>query len=618
MTANTSEDAPFGAVLGIAPGDVAVYSSNYSTVDERQLPNRHAFRSVVDGRYMGHKWQCVEFARRWLYINHKFVFDEVAMAYEIFNLRSVTTSAGARLPLRSFRNGSRRPPEPGCLLIWGEGGEFEDTGHVAVITEVFEDRVRIAEQNYHHTIWPKGRSYSREISLRTAYDGGHWLRCPPKEGTILGWVIQTEDEQFAQPVASASRGAFEILAHEAVHRDDDASSWLNEANPDEAAYVELMEGHTMVDRPDEDQHRYLSISPELERELKRATNELHALFMHATDWVLQEEQRLRPFNLPKALWPRLRQSWANRRNEMITGRFDFCVGPEGVKVYEYNCDSASCHMECGKVQGKWAAHFGVEEGEDPGRSLFAALVDAWARSGVDGVIHIMRDDHPEESYHALYMREAIETAGLEAKTLLGVQGLSWGSQGDIVDLEGTPIRWVWKTWAWETALDQIRRECEDDDLGLRSSGSPRLADVLLRPSVRVFEPMWTLIPSNKAILPVLWQLFPDYPYLLEAQSEVTDRLRSTGYVVKPIVGRWGDNIALYEAGDQLLTETAGRFEAQEQIVQQLCILPRVSDRYVQLCSFSVAGRYAGSCVRVDRSPVIKWNSDLLPLRVFER
>ena len=31
----------------------------------------------------------------------------------------------------------------------------------------------------------------------------------------------------------------------------------------------------------------------------------------------------------------------------------------------------------------------------------------------------------------------------------------------------------------------------------------RLIDVLLRPEVLVYEPLWTAIPSNKAILPVL-------------------------------------------------------------------------------------------------------------------
>ena len=33
---------------------------------------------------MGYKWQCVEFVRRYLYLNHGMVFTDVGMAYEIF------------------------------------------------------------------------------------------------------------------------------------------------------------------------------------------------------------------------------------------------------------------------------------------------------------------------------------------------------------------------------------------------------------------------------------------------------------------------------------------------------------------------------------------------------
>ena len=33
-----------------------------------------------------------------------------------------------------------------------------------------------------------------------------------------------------------------------------------------------------------------------------------------------------------------------------------------------------------------------------------------------------------------------------------------------------------------------------------------LGQVLMSPSIRVLEPLWTLIPASKAILPVLWEV----------------------------------------------------------------------------------------------------------------
>lgn len=616
MTRPSPETTRFGTLLGLAPGDVPVYSCDYETVDESALPDRHSYRSELDGIYMGYKWQCVELARRWWMITRGYFFDEVAMAYEIFDLRTVRrVSDDVRLPLASFRNGSRRRPVPGALLIWDKGGEFEHTGHVAVITEVLRDRVRIVEQNYHDSVWPEGQDYSREIPLRVAYDGGCWLRCPPKEGTIIGWVLQTDDDTDAEPVVALAAGLCELREHEVPRLGQADQSWLNEANPHEAAFVEMMEGHLLVSDP-RDQYRYLALSESAYQAIQRATDDLHGLFMHATDWVLQDEARLRPFNLPTALWPRLRLSWADRRNHMITGRFDLSVSQAGIKVYEYNCDSASCYMECGHVQGQWARHFGAP-GADPGAHLFDRLVAAWRESEVDGVLHVMYDNDPEEAYHALYMREALAAAGVETKTLRGIQGLRWRSDGTLEDEDNVQIRWVWKTWAWETALDQIRDECTADELGLRVSGVPRLVDVLLPRAVRVFEPLWTLIPSNKAILPVLWDLFPNHPYLLESRFDLSDDLREKGYVAKPIVGRCGHNIAIYGADNTLVTQTEGSFDQRDTIYQALCRLPRVGGNHVQISSFSVAGRFAGAGARVDTSPVITSDSDLLPLRVLD-
>ncbi len=73
------------------------------------------------------------------------------------------------------------------------------------------------------------------------------------------------------------------------------------------------------------------------------------MYLHATDKVLKDDNLLALFDIPKILWPRLRLSWQRRRHHMITGRMDFCMDERGLKVYEYNADSASCHTEAGLI-----------------------------------------------------------------------------------------------------------------------------------------------------------------------------------------------------------------------------------------------------------------------------
>ncbi len=615
----------FGALLGYAPGQVPIYSSHYPSADNAEYPDRDSYRSYLDGVYMGYKWQCVEFARRWFYINHGYVFDDVAMAYDIFALHHVTRIADSRLlPLHSFRNGSPRAPEPGCLLIWEEGGEFEVTGHVAVVVELLPESIRFAEQNVEHCTLPEGRLWSRELPLARTADGGYFISASYADSHIMGWIIQTADARHADKVTPGRPELYQINSRLAPRRGQHEHPWLDPGDAAEAAYIRAMHGHRLTEATDSnEQYRYFRLSESAEQELRRATNELHLMFMHATQAVLQDDTLLARFNIPASLWPRLRKSWENRRGQIITGRFDFAVSERGIKVYEYNADSASCHTEAGRIQGKWAKHFGVDEGYDPCAGLSQELAAAWKASEVQGLLHIMQDEDSEETYHAEYIRAAAEAAGLECRIIEGVSGLRWNEAGEIVDPEGTPIRFVWKTWAWETALDQIRAECEEDDAkpnlrtGEEPGKTPRLVDVLLRPEVMVYEPFWTLILSNKAILPLLWQIFPDHPYLLNSQYELTEDFNSRGYVSKPIAGRSGFNISLFDKNDNLLKGTGGGFDSQDQIYQELWKLPEIDGYKTQVCTFAVRGRYAGSCVRVDKSLIITRDSELLPLRVVD-
>ncbi|MDP5032153.1 MAG: bifunctional glutathionylspermidine amidase/synthase [Paraglaciecola sp.] len=610
---------PFGTLLGTAPGGVASYSSDYDTADQALYPNRSAYRSYFDGIYMGYKWQCVEFARRWLYVNQGYIFNDVSMAYEIFNLRSVREIASNELlPLQAFKNGAQRHPEVGSLLIWEEGGEFVNTGHVAIITEVSDSYVRIVEQNMDFVPWPDGRDYSREIKVKIGREGDFWIECSFSDATILGWMIQTADTTHAELSEPEQTELFNLkpaTAHSSSHA---FKPWLNIANDDEAAYVDMMKGHWLTSVED-DHLSYYMMSQSAQEALESATDELHGLFMHATDYVLQHDELLYSFGLPDSILPRIRQSWDNRLNQLITSRFDFSLSEQGLKVYEYNCDSASCYMETGKVQGKWAKHLGLKHGEDAGAELFAELVKAWRESEVEGLVHVLQDTDPEEDYHALFMLSAIEAAGHKCVRVVGLSSLSWNEQGDIVDTHGNKVKWVWKTWAWETALDQLRTEQDEQQAitdKIRPPGSvPNLSDVLLRQEIMVFEPLWTLIPSNKAILPVLWSLFPNHPLLLNTSFELSPELEASGYVVKPIVGRCGANIQLIDKDNKVLADKGGAFGDRTQIYQQLFPLPKVGKYYVQVCTFTAAGNYAGSGVRVDRSMIIGKDSDCMALRI---
>ena len=55
------------------------------------------------------------------------------------------------------------------------------------------------------------------------------------------------------------------------------------------------------------------------------------MYLHATDKVLNDDNLLALFDIPEALWPRLRLSWQRRRHHMITGRGDYFIDTRGGK-----------------------------------------------------------------------------------------------------------------------------------------------------------------------------------------------------------------------------------------------------------------------------------------------
>jgi glutathionylspermidine amidase/synthetase len=618
MSAGTKDsDAPFGTLLGYAPGGVAIYSSNYSNLTPEQRRDKTAFHSYIGNEYMGHKWQCVEFARRFLFLTYGAVFTDVGMAWEIFSLRFLREVVNDNiLPLQAFANGARRPPEAGSLLIWEQGGEFDETGHVAVITQLVGNKVRIAEQNVIHHPLPPGQQWTRELTLEVE-EGHYRIRDTFDDTTILGWMIQTDDTRYSLPQPTLAAPEMAIHGARLENRGQFDGPWLNQQDPLQRAYV-YANGQTI----NQDPYHYYQISESAEQELIKATNETHLMYLHATDKVLKDDNLLALFDIPKILWPRLRLSWQRRRHHMITGRLDFCMDERGLKVYEYNADSASCHTEAGLILEQWAKAGGCATGFNPAQGLLGQLADAWQHSRARPFVHIMQDKDPEEDYHAQFMQRALAQAGFESKILYGLDELGWDATGQLIDGDGRLVNCVWKTWAWETALEQVREVSEQEYAAVPiRTGHPRnevrLIDVLLRPEVLVFEPLWTVIPGNKAILPVLWSLFPHHRYLLDTDFEVNSELAKTGYAVKPISGRCGSNIDLVSRHEELLDKTSGKFSDRKNIYQQLWCLPKVDGKYIQVCTFTVGGSYGGACLRGDTSMVIKKESDIEPLVVVK-
>ena len=176
----------FGTILGYIDNRIQVYSCNHN-----HMPNHidNLDHTDIETKiYYGIKYQCVELVRRWLIEKYNLTFPSINNAYEIFNLEYLYRINSITKLIRwiSITNGNYIKPDIGAILVWNNNGDFKYTGHVAIITNIIDNIVYIAEQNYENKKWNKGCNWSRQLLL--TFTNGNYI-IHDKNGTIMGWKI---------------------------------------------------------------------------------------------------------------------------------------------------------------------------------------------------------------------------------------------------------------------------------------------------------------------------------------------------------------------------------------------------------------------------------------------
>ena len=184
---------PHGAVLGAASNGVIGYNSNYKHIvpDADGSPYDH-LSYVKDSRgklvYSGDKWQCVEYARRTWISQLDVWLPNTAKASDIWDRKFVKRlSDGSRVKLNMFTSGvTTKRPAVNDLIIW-KLTEAQPVGHVAVVAEVTDTHLRVAEQNADNDRLWSGGHWSREFPLsRDPVSGVYTLH--DAEDELFGWV----------------------------------------------------------------------------------------------------------------------------------------------------------------------------------------------------------------------------------------------------------------------------------------------------------------------------------------------------------------------------------------------------------------------------------------------
>lgn len=615
---------PFGAVQGVAPGGIVAYSNKS---DRHFSGNRH----FEDGLYTGFKWQCVEYARRWLLEKKGLVLPDVHWAAHIFSHTDIIRAVDAvKVPTVAVKNGTAARPEVDTLLIY-PSTESNMVGHVAAIVEVGNGWIRTADQNHSFHKW--GSHYSIQLPV-VEVDGTFTIEDIDDESgkklIPLGWMTYpgTPNRDISVPVSvhvSLKTPAFPPaeLNRVSFTPTQAKENWLDLTNAAEKKFVETFGMDVSRTRLNEQQSNYYTMNLELWFKCVNAGNQLHRIFCEASAEVIASDEMMGVFGIPQEFWGRVRNSFATQK-KCLTGRFDFAFdgASQKLKCFEYNADSASTLLECTVIQQKWAESVGLDGNtRSSGFRMKGLLEYAWQQSGVPkgSRVHFCVDDDDEEQYTALIVMECAKAAGLDPKLCVMFDEFKFNAVGAVVDSEGIPVRTVWKTWMWESGFTDYFKAKESRPAGWKAAPADtvRLCDILLGDeTIVVFEPLWKVVPSNKAILPLIYKNHPDNEFILRAEFELSDDLRKVGYAKKPIVGRCGRNVTITSSEGEKLLASEGNFGDRDHVFQELFVLPKRDDYYAILGGWIVGDEYAGTGIREDKTIITGIESPFSALRIM--
>ena len=336
--------------------------------------------------------------------------------------------------------------------------------------------------------------------------------------------------------------------------------------------------------------------------LEEVTEELHDMAVEAARRMVAEKSLMARLGLPLAATDLVRESLTNcSETPTLYGRFDLAYDGTGpAKLLEYNADTPAGLVEAAITQWYWLED--VMPDYDQWNLLHERLVQAWTEAAPrlpDLTVHFaVGANEPNEDWATVaYLRDTAREAGL-ADLGITMEEIGWHQGRQVfVDILGREISTCFKMYPWEWMLaESFGRYVLD--------GSS---------STTWIEPIWKALLGSKALLPVLWEMFPDHENLLPAYFDGPRNLKDR-YVVKPMFGWEGAGVRIHEADSgALVTARPERHAAgQERVYQQFVDLPRFDGNYAVLGTWMVGGHAAGLGIRESDHLVTDTNARFVP------
>jgi glutathionylspermidine synthase len=328
---------------------------------------------------------------------------------------------------------------------------------------------------------------------------------------------------------------------------------------------------------DTDKSAYISdeavcVSEEEALAYYEATNELYNMFCEASQHVINNNL-FHELDIPFNLINLIKRSWEDDVHWHLYGRFDLAGGLDGkpIKLIEFNADTPTSLFETAIIQ--WAMlKFNKLEESSQFNSLYEALKDNFKRFvTLDADIEEF-DKHyeklkwkilfssisgnDEEERTTKFLEHIARESGYQT-SFAYIEDVRFSNEGISKDEE--LFEFWFKLIPWEDiAIDE-------GELAII------LTEIINDKKAIIFNPAYTLLFQSKAIMKILWDLYPNHPLLLETSFEPLENIKQ---VEKMCFGREGANVAIINEDNSLHTKTDGVYQNFKPIYQEYIEFPK--------------------------------------------
>ena len=305
-----------------------------------------------------------------------------------------------------------------------------------------------------------------------------------------------------------------------------------------------------------------------------AVNEIYDMYAEAAQYVIDNELFFElgiPFNLVDAI----KKSWESDVHWHIYGRFDLSGGIDGkpIKLLEFNADTPTALFETALLQWAILKENGMDEDKqfnnvyDAIRENFKRLITLFDDTELfdekyDGWKILFSSIHgnDEEEATTKLLRQMATDAGFNTGFEY-LQNVKFDEEG-IYDRDENQYEYWFKLYPWE-------------DIAINEPElATTLTTIMQNQAAIILNPAYTLLFQSKGMLKILYDLFPDSPYLLKASFEP---LKGIKHVEKSVFGREGANVKIVGADGSVLSEQGGEYENHKKVYQEYADLPKDAD-----------------------------------------